>query len=88
MATPCHTPMSRLHSFTDIDTKSKNPTRSVDECADEAFSKKVCTGRMLYTGRKRTGLTKMTSLFDMCMTLLCNHIDDLEEVGGAYYWKA
>ena len=37
---------------------------------------------MIYSGRKKSGVVRMTSLFDMCMTILGNHIEDLEEVGG------
>ena len=73
-----------LNRYNDIENKSKIGPRGVpDEYAVEAFSKKsMGAGRMIYSGRKKAGVTKMTSLFDMCMTILGNHIDDLEEVGG------
>ena len=70
--------------YNDIEAKAKSGPRGGSEVfAEEAFSKKSFgLTRAVYSGRKKAGAVKMTSLFDMCMTILGNHIEDLEEVGG------
>ena len=83
LVNPCFSNASTFR-FNDIDSKAKMSGRGgSDDFAVEAFSKKsIGGGRMIYSGRKKTGVTKMMSLFDMCMMILGNHIEDLEEVGG------